>query len=162
ERRIDDLNYIHGKYFFLQRPADQLASNSRIEIGTLHVYVDDRISANDQGVRFGTAELDPTQPRTATPVLAGSFDRLQELKDYEVTLTYFGERFPVLVLKAGLSSSEVLAVSYQERLADGTLRQVGIDPDCPADPNAPCDSVRLKLLQIPVDFLPPDPTNTAF
>jgi hypothetical protein len=154
ERRIDDLNYVKGKYFFLQRPAEQLATNSQIQIGTVHVYVDDGIGSNDQGLRVGYAEMDPTQAPGATPRQPGAFDGLQELRDYQISLTYFGSRFPVLVLNSAISSSEMLAVTYQEKLADGSFRQVGTVPLCPVDPNAPCDSVRLKLLQVPIQYLP--------
>src|SRR5439155_27081494 len=59
-----------------------------------------------------------------------------------------------LVLNSAISPSEMLAVTYQEKLADGTLRQVGSVPACPADPNAPCDSIRLKVLQVPTQYLP--------
>ncbi|MEP7027273.1 MAG: hypothetical protein ABI960_01635 [Candidatus Eisenbacteria bacterium] len=153
-RQIDDLNYIKGKYFFLQRPAEQLATNSRIEIGTLKVFVDDRNGSNDQGVRGGYAEIDPGALASDSTRLKGSFDGLEELKDYEITFDYYGERFPVIVLKSALSNSQVLGVSYQEVLADGSRRFVGRVPDCPTDVTLPCDSIHVKILQAPQDRLP--------
>jgi hypothetical protein len=163
-RQIDDVNYIKGKYFFVQRPAEQIATNSQIEIGTLSVWVDDRQGSNDQGLRNGTAELDPTTATTDSTrsMPAGFFEQLRELTDYTVTTEYYGERFPVLVLKNALSNSQVLAISYQERLSDGTLRTVGTVPDCPADPNAVCPPVRLKLIQAPRDRLIADASGVFF
>ncbi|MGH7725242.1 MAG: cell surface protein SprA [Candidatus Eiseniibacteriota bacterium] len=161
-RQIDDLNYIKGKYFFLQRPTAQLQTNSRIEIGTVKVFVDDKNGNNNQGVRAGFAEIDPAGAPGSSPRIPGEFDGLRELTDYEITFTFYGERFPVLVLKSALSNAQVLGVSYVEVLADGTRRTVGSAPDCSNDPSVPCDSLRLQILQAPRDLLPAAASSDFF
>jgi hypothetical protein len=161
-RTIDDVNYVKGKYFFLQRPAEQLATNSRIEVSTVRAYIDDKNGSNDQGVRGGYAEVDPTLPPGESPRIAGSFDGLRVLQDFEISVFYYGDRFPIIVLKNAMANSQVLAVTYDEILSDGTRRTVGSFPDLPADPTVPADSVRLKLLQAPRDLLKAQPDNTDF
>jgi len=147
-RQIDDLNYVRGKYFFLQLPAERLASGATIDFATLRVFLDDMNGSNNQGVRFGYGEIDPTLAPGASPRLVGSFDDLQELADFEVTTAPFGDRFPVLILKEPLFQSQVLAVTYEEVLPGGGRRVVGSVPDCAG---VDCDSVRLRLLQAPKD-----------
>ncbi len=73
---IDDINYVHGQYFFFERPAAQLASDARIDFSTLQVFVDDRNGTNDQNARYGYAEIDPTQAAGASPRLVGAFTKL--------------------------------------------------------------------------------------
>jgi hypothetical protein len=152
-RQIDDLNYIKGKYFFLQRPAEQLAKNSTIDLGTLEIWLDDKNGTNDQGVRAGYAEIDPTLPPGSSPRLQGSFDGLRPLTDYEVTTFYYGERFPVIVLKNSISNSQILGATYVEVLEDGTRVPVGIAAPCVGDQNVQCDSIRVKVIQAPRDEL---------
>lgn len=152
-RTIDDLNYVRGKYFFIQRPAEQLATGSVIEPGSVRVYLDDKNGSNNQGVRIGTAEVDPTRPPGVGDTLSGSFDGLRELTDFQVKVDYFGDRFPVLVLRSAISNSQLLAVTYIETLADGTNRTVGNVPPLPDDPNAEAPPIRLKLLQAPRSLL---------
>lgn len=161
-RSIDDLNYVKGKYFFLQRPAEQLATNSRIELSTVRAYIDDKNGSNDQGVRYGYAEIDPTLPAGTSPRLVGSFDGLRVLTDYEVSVFYYGDRFPILLLKNAVSDAQVLAVTYDEILQDGTRRSIGVVPELPVDPNTPADSVRLKILQTPRSELKAQVGNTDF
>ena len=148
-RQIDDLNYVRRRYFFLQLPAEQLADGGTIDFATLRVFVDDANGSNNLGVRFGYGEIDPALAPGASPRLVGAFDRLQELADYEVTVAPYGDRFPVLILKQALFSSEVLAVTYEEVLPGGARRAIGSVPDCAG---GVCDSVRLKLVQAPKDL----------
>jgi hypothetical protein len=152
-RTIDDLNYIKGKYFFVQRPAEQLETGSTIDIATLRVFVDDKNGTNDQGVRVGYADIDPTKAPDSTARLQGAFDERIPLTDFEVTTFYYGERFPVIVLKNSISNSQILGVTYDEVLTNGTRRTVGSAPPCPQDPNAACDSIRVKVIQAPRDEL---------
>lgn len=144
-RTIDDLDYVHGQYFFLALPAHSLAEGTRIDFATLRVWLDDRNGSNDQGTRAGYGEVDPTTAPGASARLVGAFDELQPLADYEVSLGMFGERFPVLSLKHALPASQVLAVSYEEILPDQSRRAVGSVPAA--------DTLRLALLQVPRDLL---------
>ncbi len=161
-RTIDDLNYVKGKYFFLQRPAEQLATNSRFDLSSVRVFVDNRNGSDNQGVRDGLAEVDPTQPAGTSAAIAGSFDGLRPVTDYLVSTFYYGERFPILILQSAISSSHVLAVTYDEILADGTRRTIGLVPELAADPAVPAEDVRLKLLQAPRDRLKGQAGNTDF
>jgi hypothetical protein len=148
-RRIDDLNYVHGRYFFLKTPAEELADGGTIDFATLRVFVDDMNGSNNQGGRIGSGEIDPTLAPGDSPRLAPLyFDPLQEGADYEVTVVPYGDRFPVLILKQALSSSQVLAVAYEEVLPGGARRAVGSVPDCAGDLCAP---VRLRMIQAPGD-----------
>ena len=161
-RTIDDLNYIKGKYFFMIRPADVMKTGATVDLATLKVWVDDINGSNNQGVRFGYAELDPTQAPGASPRILGAFDGLQPLTDYEVTSFYYGDQFPVLVLKVALTESQLLGITYDEVLPGGARRHVGSVPDCPVNSNVECDSIRVKVLQAPKDQLPANATNTDF
>jgi len=144
-RTIDDLSYVRGKYFLLQLPAEQLASGASIDFSTLRVFVDDMNGSNNYGSREGYGAIDPTRD---SPRLTGFFNQLQELTDYEVTTAPLGDRFPVLVLATALSSSELLAVAYEEVQPGGARRTVGSVPACGG---GDCDSLRLKLIQAPRD-----------
>ncbi|MEO6463405.1 MAG: hypothetical protein ABIP29_10050, partial [Candidatus Eisenbacteria bacterium] len=161
-RTIDDLNYVKGKYFFLQRPADHLATGSTIDRATLRVFVDNRNGSDNQGVRDGMAEVDPTLPPGTSAGIPGSFDGLRPLTDYDVDIVYYCNRFPILILRSAISSSHTLAVTYVEVLADGTRRSVGSVPELPVDPNVPAEDIRLKLLQAPRDRLKGQVDNTDF
>lgn len=158
-RTIDDVNYVHGQYFFFERPSEQLTSDARIDFSTLQVFIDDRNGANDQGTRPGYAEIDPTQAAGASPRLLGAFTKLAPLADYEATTSYFGERFPVLVLKHAIPSSQVLAVAFEEVLPGGARQAVGTVPPCSG---AGCDSIRLRLVQAPRDVLLAKAGNTDY
>ena len=149
-RQIDDINYVRGKYFFLKLPAEQLADGATIDFSTLRVFFDDMNGSNNQGVRWGYGEIDPTLAPGESPRLPGSFEQLQELTDYQVTVAPFGDRFPVLILDGLLHTSQMLAVAYEEVLPGGARRTVGSVPTCTG---VDCDSVRLRLLQAPKDLL---------
>jgi len=145
-RQIDDLNYVRGTYFLIQPPGETLATGATIDISTLMVFVDDINGSNDQGVRAGYGELDPTADPSATPRVLGNFDELQPLADYEVTTFPYGDRFPVLILKHAIHPFQMLAVAYEEDVPGSGRRAIGSVPACTG---AGCDSVRLKLLQAP-------------
>jgi hypothetical protein len=161
-RTIDDLNYIKGKYFFLQRPADQLANGTSVDLATLKVWVDDKNGSNNQGVRGGYAQIDPTAPLDSANSQPGAFDGLQPLTDYEITTFYYGEQFPVLVLKVALTSSQTLGITYDEIGPGGTRRTVGRVPDCPQTQVGECDSIVVKMIQAPRDLLLAKATATDF
>lgn len=158
-RQIDDLDYVKGQYFFILLPGEQLTSGAVVDLSTLRVFVDDVNGSNNQGVRAGYGEIDPTAPPSGATRLVGAFDELQPLVDYEVTVAPYGDLFPVLILKQPVSPYEVLAVAYEEVRPGGARRAVGSVPACAG---AECDSIRLRLLQAPHDLLPVDDANPDF
>ncbi len=149
-RTIDDLDYVKGRYYFLQHPAEQLSTQSVIEPGSVRVFLDDLNGANNQGVREGRAAVDPTRPPAVGDTLGGTFDELRELADFQVKVDYYGDRFPVLVLRTPIASSQMLAVTYEEILPGGSRRTVGSVPDSADEP------LVLKLLQAPRQYLEAD------
>jgi hypothetical protein len=149
-RTIDDIDYVHGQYFFLQRPVVAHAGDPRIDFSTLQVFLDDRNGTNDQDARAGYAEIDPTGAAGTSPRLVGAFTKLAPLADYEVTTRFYGDRYPVLILKQPIANSQVLAIAYVEDLSGGGTQSVGTVPPCTS---AGCDSVRLGLIQAPRDVL---------
>ena len=149
-RAIDDVNYVHGQYFFLQRPVVAHAGDPRIDFSTLQVFLDDRNGTNDQDTRAGYAEIEPTGAAGTSPRLVGAFTKLAPLADYDVTTQFYGDRFPVLILKQPIANSQVLAIAYEEVLSAGGTRGVGTVPPCT---DTGCDSIRLCLIQAPRDVL---------
>jgi hypothetical protein len=143
---IDDWQYIERTYFFLKLPdtmVDQdgflLPDAPRIDVGSIEVFVDDRIDQNLEGERPGYAELRP--PRPGTPVDSifqfGKFDRKEPIRDFEVKLDYFGAQFPVLVLSTPVPENSTLAVLYND--SNGPVG------------GAVNDTLRLQLLKVPLN-----------
>ena len=126
------------------------SSTTQLDPASLRVYLDDRNGANNQGARGGRAEVDPTRPPAGGDTLGGTFDELRELDDYEVRVDYYGDSFPVLVLRTPIASSQMLAVTYDEILPGGSRRTVGSVPESVDEP------VVLKLLQAQRALLKPD------
>ena len=155
-RTIDDLNYVHGRFFFVVRPARTLSDGGTVDIATLRVWRDDLNGSNNQGTVAGYGEVDATAPAAPARRVAGRFDQLQPLTDYSVSTQMYGDRFPVLELVQPLAQGGMLGVSYEETLPGGSRRTVGT-----VDPSG-VDTIRVQLLLAPRDLYFADADNNDF
>lgn len=129
--QINDLDYIHSKYFFLRSPDEcpwELFDDSLV------VFVDDRQLGNDvgDGAVYGLAtangdhvNVPPGEP-LANTVYGGNFHILRFGEDEDYTIRrdrYTGH--PVLELNRALADEDVLAVTYAGQLLDANLLPTG-------------------------------------
>jgi hypothetical protein len=152
-RTIDDLNYVHGRYFFIVRPAQTIADGGVVDLATLRVWVDDRSGADNLGTLPGYGYVDATASPGASARLSGDFDALQPLTDYTVTTSMYGDPFPVLILADQLSPAQILGVTYEEVLRGGARRAVG---------GVRGDTLDAQLLQAPRELLLASAANPDF
>jgi cell surface protein SprA len=153
-QRIDDTNFLSGKYFFLSDP-DSAAIPS-VESRNIRIYLDDG-DGNNNGILGDRAANVWIDPRSRTPErpYVGQFHLLQPEDDYVI---YNNQNFtqPILVLKNGVSPTQVLATAY----VAASLDTVGsFDP-------APTDTLQLKMIRPAsntwnTDDLPTSPWGAA-
>lgn len=145
--RINDLQYVRGKYFFLSDPDSTVP-----QIVGLRVYVDDRVGINDTqlGAQDAEAWIDPARQTPAGAPYDGSFHLLQEEEDYQVLNTGSGtgaggdtrlRSMPILVLTNPLSPNHVLAVAYRQLVGADTV-DVGTFTDF-----QPGETLQLKMIR---------------
>ena len=134
-QRIDDTNFLGGKYFFISDP--DAAAIPTVDSRNIRVYLDDRDGNNDGtlGARAAKVWLNP-RTRTPSEPYEGQFHLLQPEDDYFI---YNNQNFtqPLLVLKNGISTNQVLATAYVAAAAD----TVG------SFAPAPTDTLQLKMIR---------------
>lgn len=141
--KIDDIDYVHGKYFFLRNPN---GCPWELDQSSLYVYVDDKNPYNDVVKNAYPAAVTvtgaPTSP-DSVHTYRGKFHRLlPEDHEYSIQESIYSKH-PMLVLNAPLDENHVLAVQYRGWELDGSYQQrnditVG---------NSQGDTLRLMMLR---------------
>lgn len=113
---IDDLDYVHSKYFFVRDPDD---CPWRIDTSSLQVYLDDKDGSNnvEDGAFTAFATLDGDHEGESSRRYRGSFHLLEFETDYIIQEEFYTGH-PLLILNRTLNSSDVLAVAYQGTLLE--------------------------------------------
>ncbi|MGD8363106.1 MAG: cell surface protein SprA, partial [Gemmatimonadota bacterium] len=125
--RIDDTNFVNGKFFFLTDPDSLPVPNQILEV---RLYLDDNSPFNDQelGAQPADVWLDPAL-RTPADSVRGTFHLLDEGEDGDYVLynsqDYQSSSIPQIVLRNRLLPTHTLAVAYSVLQNDGTIDTVG-------------------------------------
>ncbi len=152
---LADLDYVPGVYFMLYDP--NRYGTLEIDESSIHLYLDDYNSGNDQNAFRGRAFPDPIAAQAAadsadTVSVRGTFTELQpgDDLDYQVLNDIYGPYFKVIRLRRPVSGEQRLAVAFKARrvlngAATGDLIDFG-SPDLVTDVNG--EQVRkLELLR---------------
>ncbi len=135
-QRIDDTNFLSGKYFFISDP-DSAAIPS-VETSNIRIYLDDGDPNNDGilGDRAAKVWVDPNGHTSQDAFYVGQFHLLQQEDDYYI---YNNQNFtqPILVLKNGISPNQVLATAY---IPAGSVPVGTFDPGL-------TDTLQLKMIR---------------
>jgi hypothetical protein len=157
---IRDLDYIKGVYFFLFDP--NRTPTQIIDESSIQLFLDNGSHVNPVGLSPGRAYADPNLNTTDTTLFVdGLFQPLQvgPDQDYQVLTTVYGPNYPVIRLKVPITGEkQVLGVVYRYQPAPGAgFIQVGAD----SVPGA-VGGLQLKMLRVPLDRLPSDPSTAVF
>ncbi|MBN1503946.1 MAG: cell surface protein SprA [Candidatus Eisenbacteria bacterium] len=151
QKQISDLDNKKRTYFFLDPPDfPDFGALSVIDPASVQVYIDDLNGYNNEAGTMKTkrAYLYKADGTKDTTYFEGNFDVKEPNLDY--TFEYFyGSYFPILVIRGGLPSNYVMAVTYRE-VVGGEERWVG---------NPSPSELELKIIAAPVDELAVDVTT---
>jgi hypothetical protein len=151
EKQISDLEHKKRTYFFLDPPDFPDSDTLRvIDPASVQVYIDDLNGYNNEAgtIKNKRAYLYNADGTRDTTYFEGNFDVKQPNLDFSFEY-FYGPYFPILVVRGGLPSNYVMAVTYRE-VAAGQERWVG-NP-------SPLD-LELKIIAPPVDQLALDITT---
>ena len=156
--RIDDYDYVRGKYFFLQDPN---GCPWQLDEGAIDVFIDDQVAGNNQqqsAVRATATLRGGTAPEDST--YRGSFRLLQPgdppTGEYLVQRNAY-DGHPIIILHQPLDENHVLAVRYVGQWLD-PYTGLPIESFTVGD-QAPSDTLRLKMIRPSKTDPRVDPSN---
>lgn len=128
---LADLDYVPGVYFMLYDP--NRYGTLEVQESSIHLYLDDYNSSNDQNVVRGRAFPDPIAGTVVAPdssdtvSVRGTFAELQpgDDLDYEVLNNIYGPFYKVIRLRRPVSGEQRLAVAFKARPVDANGNGVG-------------------------------------